>query len=81
MVQRIAPYEFSGGYSNIRGRQKTRRECPKGILLLPLQDSYNSIPNMLTLGLGQLFYTLLCFINAIAVLSEERFLARSKLKR
>ncbi|KAG2235420.1 Yos1-like protein [Thamnidium elegans] len=31
---------------------------------------------MLTLGLGQLFYVLLCFINAIAVLSEERFLAR-----
>lgn len=34
---------------------------------------------MLALGLGQLFYVLLCFINAIAVLSEERFLARSKL--
>lgn len=33
---------------------------------------------MLTLGLGQLFYVMLCFINAIAVLSEERFLARSK---
>ncbi|ORE08367.1 Protein transport protein yos1 [Rhizopus azygosporus] len=31
---------------------------------------------MLTLGLGQLFYVLLCFINAIAVLSEDRFLAR-----
>ncbi|KAI8643613.1 Yos1-like protein [Parasitella parasitica] len=31
---------------------------------------------MLTLGLGQLFYVLLCFVNAIAVLSEERFLAR-----
>ncbi|CAO3693940.1 unnamed protein product [Rhizopus microsporus] len=31
---------------------------------------------MLTLGLGQLFYVLLCFINAIAVLSEDKFLAR-----
>ncbi|OBZ85823.1 Protein transport protein yos1 [Choanephora cucurbitarum] len=31
---------------------------------------------MLTLGLGQLFYVMLCFINAIAVLSEDRFLAR-----
>ncbi|KAI8979682.1 Yos1-like protein [Mycotypha africana] len=31
---------------------------------------------MLTLGLGQLLYVLLCFINAIAVLSEDRFLAR-----
>lgn len=35
---------------------------------------------MLALGLGQLFYVMLCFINAIAVLSEERFLARSKKK-
>ncbi|KAF7729556.1 Protein transport protein yos1 [Apophysomyces ossiformis] len=30
----------------------------------------------MALGLGQLFYVLLFFINAIAVLSEERFLAR-----
>ncbi|KAI9272538.1 Yos1-like protein [Sporodiniella umbellata] len=31
---------------------------------------------MLTLGLGHLFYVSLFLINAIAVLSEERFLAR-----
>ncbi|KAI8150327.1 Yos1-like protein [Fennellomyces sp. T-0311] len=30
----------------------------------------------MALGLGQLFYAILLFINAIAVLSEERFLAR-----
>ncbi|CAO3626369.1 Yos1-like protein [Cunninghamella echinulata] len=30
----------------------------------------------LGLGLGQLFYALLFFINGIAVLSEDRFLAR-----
>ncbi|KAI9322357.1 Yos1-like protein [Dichotomocladium elegans] len=30
----------------------------------------------MALGLGQLFYATLLFINAIAVLSEERFLAR-----
>ncbi|KAI9494458.1 Yos1-like protein [Zychaea mexicana] len=30
----------------------------------------------MALGLGQLFYAVLLFINAIAVLSEERFLAR-----
>ncbi|KAI8371397.1 Yos1-like protein [Radiomyces spectabilis] len=30
----------------------------------------------MALGLGQMFYVLLCFINGIAVLSEERFLAR-----
>ncbi|KAI8086677.1 Yos1-like protein [Halteromyces radiatus] len=30
----------------------------------------------MALGLGQLFYVLLFFINGIAVLSEERFLAR-----
>ncbi|KAI9029614.1 Yos1-like protein [Phycomyces nitens] len=28
------------------------------------------------LGLGQLFYVFLCFINAVAVLSEDRFLAK-----
>ncbi|KAL1931468.1 hypothetical protein VTP01DRAFT_9611 [Rhizomucor pusillus] len=30
----------------------------------------------MALGLGQLFYAILLFINSIAVLSEERFLAR-----
>ncbi|KAI8341500.1 Yos1-like protein [Chlamydoabsidia padenii] len=30
----------------------------------------------MSLGLGQLFYVLLFFINSIAVLSEDRFLAR-----
>ncbi|KAI8576643.1 hypothetical protein K450DRAFT_256023 [Umbelopsis ramanniana AG] len=30
----------------------------------------------MTLGLGQLIYVLLLFINAIAVLNEERFLGR-----
>ncbi|GAB5591882.1 Protein transport protein yos1 [Umbelopsis nana] len=30
----------------------------------------------MALGLGQLFYVLLLFINAIAILSEERFLGR-----
>ncbi|SAM09341.1 hypothetical protein [Absidia glauca] len=30
----------------------------------------------MALGLGQLFYALLFFINGIAVLSEDRFLAR-----
>ncbi|KAH8552342.1 Yos1-like protein, partial [Umbelopsis sp. PMI_123] len=30
----------------------------------------------MALGLGQLFYVLLLFINAIAVLNEERFLGR-----
>ncbi|KAL0076092.1 Yos1-like-domain-containing protein [Phycomyces blakesleeanus] len=30
----------------------------------------------MSLGLGQLFYVLLCFINAVAVLSEDRFLAK-----
>lgn len=33
---------------------------------------------IMALGLGQLFYAILLFINAIAVLSEERFLARSR---
>ncbi|CAO3587370.1 unnamed protein product [Absidia cylindrospora] len=30
----------------------------------------------MSLGLGQLFYVLLFFINGIAVLSEDKFLAR-----
>ncbi|KAI7867828.1 Yos1-like protein [Spinellus fusiger] len=30
----------------------------------------------MALVLGQLFYSLLCFINAVAILSEERFLAK-----
>jgi hypothetical protein len=55
-------------------KKKKKKGC--FVFLTPALLSYI---NMLTLGLGQLFYVLLCFINAIAVLSEERFLARSKI--
>lgn len=33
---------------------------------------------MVFFGLGRLFYVILLLINAVAVLSEERFLVRSK---
>ena len=34
---------------------------------------------MVLFGLGKLFYVVLLLINAVAVLSEERFLGRSML--
>lgn len=74
LLELLAQFFFTYGVLILRGSTTTQRVNYTfySHLILFLQDW-----TMLTLGLGQLFYVLLCFINAIAVLSEERFLARS----
>ena len=50
----------------------------KGKFQVSKGSSFRESLLIMALGLGQLFYAVLLFINAIAVLSEERFLARSE---